>query len=215
MPDADKMTSSPTDEGDEYEILPEKDIQNLKDELRKLKDFEIMPSKKLGVQLIELNTKLDKLLSIFEEATTALQLEEGGMSFKDKMKPLVEKMNKILEQNSEIAQGIVAVADLVKDLREDMGKGVTVRESEVEPPAPAAYPGGTFTPRERAAVEAAGYDCGVIVGGRWGSGPETDPFLLKREPMLASDSSVWFQKRVNGFYEAHYLIARARGIETR
>ena len=80
---------------------------------------------------------------------------------------------------------------------------------------PFAYPGGTFTPRERAAVEAAGYDCGVIVGGRWGNGPETDPFLLKREPMLASDSSVWFQKRVNGFYEAHYLIARARGIETR
>lgn len=80
---------------------------------------------------------------------------------------------------------------------------------------PFAYPGGTFTQRERDAVERAGYDCGVIVGGRWGNGPETDRFLLKREPMLASDSTKWFQKRVSGFYEAHYLMARARGIDTR
>ena len=80
---------------------------------------------------------------------------------------------------------------------------------------PFAYPGGTFTQRERDAVQRAGYDCGVIVGGRWGNGPETDRFLLKREPMLASDSLDWFKKRVNGFYEAHYLMARARGIETR
>jgi peptidoglycan/xylan/chitin deacetylase (PgdA/CDA1 family) len=80
---------------------------------------------------------------------------------------------------------------------------------------PFAYPGGTFTQRERDAVERAGYDCGVIVGGRWGNGPETDRFLLKREPMLASDSAEWFQKRVGGFYEAHYLLARARGIQTR
>jgi peptidoglycan/xylan/chitin deacetylase (PgdA/CDA1 family) len=80
---------------------------------------------------------------------------------------------------------------------------------------PFAYPGGTFTQRERDAVAHAGYDCGVIVGGRWGNGPETDRFLLKREPMLASDSLDWFKKRVDGFYEAHYLMARARGVETR
>lgn len=80
---------------------------------------------------------------------------------------------------------------------------------------PFAYPGGTFTQRERNAVKRAGYDCAVIVGGRWGNGPETDRFLLKREPMLQSDSLDWFKKRVNGFYEAHYLVARARGIETR
>lgn len=80
---------------------------------------------------------------------------------------------------------------------------------------PFAYPGGNFTRRERDAVERSGYDCAVIVGGRWGNGPETDRFLLKREPMLASDSVEWFKKRVNGYYEPYYLIARAWGIETR
>ena len=80
---------------------------------------------------------------------------------------------------------------------------------------PFAYPGGTFTRRERDAVARAGYGCAVIVGGRWGNGRETDRWLLKREPMLASDSLDWFARRVSGFYEWHYLWARARGVETR
>jgi hypothetical protein len=137
--------ASVPDEGEDYEILPQKEISELKDELRKLKQFEITPSKKMQVSLLEVNNKLDKLLSIFEEAMTALQIEEGGLSFKEKMHPVVEKMNKILEQNSEIAQGIVAVADLVKDLREDLGKGVTVKEPMLEGGAPMPMP--QFEPR--------------------------------------------------------------------
>lgn len=80
---------------------------------------------------------------------------------------------------------------------------------------PFAYPGGRFTSRERAAVKRAGYDCAVIVGGRWGNGAETDCLLLKREPMMASDTLAWFKKRVNGYYELYYLGARMRGINTR
>jgi hypothetical protein len=137
----DEKTPGISSEGEDYEILPQKEIAELKDELRKLKEFEITPSKKMQVSLVELNTKLDKLLSIFEEATTALQVEEGGLSFKEKIKPVIEKMNKVLEQNSEIAQGIVAVADLVKDLREDLGKG-----KEISPPEPLSLPAGTFSP---------------------------------------------------------------------
>jgi hypothetical protein len=122
MPMADDDAKTTSSEGEDYEILPQKEIQELKEELRKLKEFEIMPSKKMQVSLVELNTKLDKLLNIFEEATTALHIEEGGMSFKEKISPIIEKMNKVLDQNAEIAQGIVAVADLVKELREDIGK---------------------------------------------------------------------------------------------
>lgn len=104
----------PTSE-DEYELLPHKEIEDLKDELAKLKEFEIAPSKKLQVSLLELDTKLDKLIAIFEDATHEMRIEEGGLSFTEKMKPLLEKMNKILEQNSEIASGILALADMVKE----------------------------------------------------------------------------------------------------
>jgi peptidoglycan/xylan/chitin deacetylase (PgdA/CDA1 family) len=78
-----------------------------------------------------------------------------------------------------------------------------------------AYPGGRFTQREVNAVARCGYDCAAIVGGRWGNGPETNRFLLKREPVLASDSLDWFARRVGGYYEWHYLWAKARGVQTR
>lgn len=102
---------------EEYELLPHKEIEELKEELSKLKEFEIAPSKKLHVSLMELNAKLDKLLTIFEDASHEMRVEEGGLNFTEKMKPLLEKMNKILEQNSEIASGILALADMVKGVK--------------------------------------------------------------------------------------------------
>lgn len=78
-----------------------------------------------------------------------------------------------------------------------------------------AYPGGRFTPREEQAVRAAGYDCAVIVGGRWGNGSETVRWQLKREPVMQSDTPAWFARRVNGYYEPAYVLARLRGVDTR
>jgi peptidoglycan/xylan/chitin deacetylase (PgdA/CDA1 family) len=78
-----------------------------------------------------------------------------------------------------------------------------------------AYPGGQWSKRECDAVRTTGYDCALIVGGRWGNGPETDRYLLKREPVLASDDIDWFARRVGGYYEPYYLWARMRGWATR
>lgn len=118
-------------DGEEYEILPEKAVSALREEVRKAKEFEIMPTKQLHVSLNELNSKLDRLLTIFDAASKEIKLEEGGLSFQEKMRPLIEKMNKILEQNSEIAEGIVALADMVKDFREELEtKGITVTEKK-------------------------------------------------------------------------------------
>ncbi|PIN74817.1 hypothetical protein COV18_06390 [Candidatus Woesearchaeota archaeon CG10_big_fil_rev_8_21_14_0_10_37_12] len=110
-------------EHDEYELLPHREIEDLKSELAKLKEFEIAPSKRLQVSLLELNTKLDKLITIFEDATHELRIEEGGLSFSEKMRPMLDKMNKILEQNSEIASAVLTLADMVK------GKGPTSSRS--------------------------------------------------------------------------------------
>lgn len=61
------------------------------------------------------------------------------------------------------------------------------------------YAAGRFSRRERDAAERAGYGRAVILGRRWGNGAETDPFLLKREPMLASDTLDRFKRHVNGW----------------
>jgi hypothetical protein len=111
-----KHTSTETEE---YELLPHREIEDLKEELRKLKEFEITPTKKLRISLLELNTKLDKLLKIFDEARHEIRSEEIGLGFKEKMKPLVEKMDKMLEQQADIAEGMVALADIVKGKEEE------------------------------------------------------------------------------------------------
>lgn len=121
---------------EEYELLPHREIEDLKEELSKLKEFEVAPSKKLQVSLLEVNAKLDKLITIFEDASHEMRVEEGGLSFTDKMRPLLEKMNKILEQNSEIASGILALADMVK---EKTGRTESGFETYNAPPAAAGF----------------------------------------------------------------------------
>lgn len=115
---------------DEYELLPHKEIEELKEELARLKEFEIAPSKKLQVSLLEVNKKLDKIITIFEDAAHEMRVEEGSLRFKEKMSPVLDRMNKIVEQNAELAQGILAIADMLKE------KGI-----EAAPPkAPAGLP---------------------------------------------------------------------------
>lgn len=118
---------------EEYELVPYKEIQDLKEELKKLKDVPIPSSKKLQVSMDDLAMKIDRMTAIFEEAGHEIKVEEGGMTFQEKMKPLFEKMNKVLEQNSEIAKGIVAVADLINDMKSKLDEGFVVKKEEQTP----------------------------------------------------------------------------------
>jgi hypothetical protein len=117
-----KKTKHISDETEEYELLPHKEIEELKEELRKLKEFEITPTKKLRISLIELNKKLDKLLQIFDEARHDIRTEEIGLGFKEKMKPLMEKLETLQEQQADIAEGMVALADIVKGMKKEKEK---------------------------------------------------------------------------------------------
>ncbi|MBD3361888.1 hypothetical protein GF358_03805 [Candidatus Woesearchaeota archaeon] len=142
-------------DSEEYELLPHKEIEELKEELARLKEFEITPTKKLRVSLVELNSKLDKLLDIFEDAMRQVQIEEGGMTFHEKMKPIVDKMNKILDQNAQIAEGIVTLADMLKEQKgmpkEKPFPDLPSREKEPEnkmPPMP-ERPSGVPPPPKR------------------------------------------------------------------
>ncbi len=139
-------------ETEEYELLPHREIEDLKDELRKLKEFEITPTKKLRISLIELNKKLNKLLQIFDEARHEIRTEEIGLGFKEKMKPVTEKMNRLLEQQADIAEGMVALADIVKEMKKE-------EAPKLEPalPIPRAPPASTMgPPRPRMAPPAPG-----------------------------------------------------------
>ncbi|MBI4144811.1 hypothetical protein HY493_01235 [Candidatus Woesearchaeota archaeon] len=143
---ADEETNPSEEEN--YELVPYKEIEDLKEQLKHLKDVPIPSSKKLQVSMDDLAAKIDRMTAIFEEAGHEIKAEEGGLTFQEKMKPLFEKMNKVLEQNSEIAKGIVAVADLINELKSHMEEGFTVKQSApaMEPPMPMSQTGTMMPP---------------------------------------------------------------------
>ena len=119
-----------TQEKVDYGLLPHKEIVELKEELKRLKEFDLTPTKKMEVSILDLNKKLDRLIEIFDHASHELRTEEGGLGFRDKLRPFVDKMNKILDQNAEIASGILAVADMLK------GKVPEMHRTMPRPPMP-------------------------------------------------------------------------------
>jgi len=109
-----------TPEQDEYELLPHKEIVALREELQQLK--QLPTQKHLQVGLVEVAQKIENLLDIFREAQETIRVEEGSLSLQEKLAPMMERMDKILEQNSQIAQGIVALADMLKEHKGVLGK---------------------------------------------------------------------------------------------
>lgn len=93
------------DDDTDYEIVSKKEIGRLKDEIQNLKEGELSGSAS------SIQSRLNQLLDIFKEASSSLKSEKP---FSEELESINEKLNKILDQNQQIAEGILAVADLVK-----------------------------------------------------------------------------------------------------
>ncbi|MEK6874466.1 MAG: hypothetical protein AABX52_01810 [Nanoarchaeota archaeon] len=116
------------DSSDEYEILPHKEIHELREQLTRLKE---KPTERtLQLALCEVSTKMDRLINIFEEALTMVKVEEGSLSFTEKLRPLMEKMDKILEQNSEIAAGIVGLHDFMVEVKTAVDQAIATKKED-------------------------------------------------------------------------------------
>ena len=103
---------------EDYELIPHKEIIELKDEIKKFHENAPNPNKHLQISMDELERKIDNLLEVFERAMHTMGEDEGNITFQEKMQPILHRMDKILEQNAQIADGIVAMADLVNELKE-------------------------------------------------------------------------------------------------
>jgi len=106
------------EETDNFELVPLRQIQELREELKKLKKAPLPSPQKLDISLGEVSEKMDKLISIFEEAGHQIKVHEGDLGFKEQFGDVSKRLDKVLEQNQEIAKGIVAVADLLTELKD-------------------------------------------------------------------------------------------------
>lgn len=106
---------------DEYEILPHQEIEQLRKELESLREMDITPTKKLHISIIDLNRNIEKLLDIFEEAMHEIKVEEGGLLFSDKIKPVVSRLDR-LERNMENMADVLSnvIAPALSDLHDNM-----------------------------------------------------------------------------------------------
>ncbi len=100
----------------DYEIIPLKEVKNLKDEINKLKKEKAGSHEYIiATSLDRMSTSLERLFEIFHVAAT--EIEQGGIqekSFEEKIQPIMDRLKDIEEQNKDIAEGILALADIVK-----------------------------------------------------------------------------------------------------
>lgn len=135
-----------------HETMPYKGIAELK---RSIVNLQNKPgdtsSKELLDSMAGLTQSMNNMLHLFSSAAEEMKLEERTESeLSQKIAPLIEKVNNLDKQNKTIAEGLVAIADMVKDIKEGKGEITPPKKPEVfekpKPPelSPLAPPRGTF-----------------------------------------------------------------------
>jgi len=110
----------PEDEGS-YEIMPYKEIVALKKDIESLKNSKQVSSDDLFGSLESLSKNMGNMLQLFKIAAEEMKLEQQTEeSFSSHVEPINEKLDQVIEQNKVIAEGLVAMADLVKELAEEI-----------------------------------------------------------------------------------------------
>jgi len=101
---------------EDYEIIPLEEVRKLKEEIKQLKsENENSPTSQIAYSMDKLTESLEKLFEIFNVAATDIEREKlDEKSFEEKIHPLMEKLNRIEDQNKDLAEGILALADIVK-----------------------------------------------------------------------------------------------------
>ena len=101
---------------DDYELIPHQEILDLKKELEKLK---ISPTPESRESMEKLTDAINNLLTLFKQAGAQMNIEEQEATLVEaKLKPLMDKIDQVLDQNQKIAEGVVTLAEMVKDLRD-------------------------------------------------------------------------------------------------
>lgn len=101
-------------EDEEYELLPRREIEYLKKELEKLKKNplgELKEGQTLLDSVNNLNNNIKKLIDIFAKADSDLAKEYSENN-------PAESLNIIKAQNEHIAQGLLTLADVLREMKE-------------------------------------------------------------------------------------------------
>ena len=130
---------------EEYEFLPYGDISDLKRELEGMKGKKDISVKDLHDSVQKLSHTMSDMLEIFIAASDQLKLSEKDFeSEARKHELIIARLDKIIDQNKTIAEGLVAIVDMVKEKvarpREERPKPRPVQEDTFFKPITQQYP---------------------------------------------------------------------------
>src|SRR3989338_788567 len=100
----------------DFELIPNKELLRLRKEIDNLK------SGKEGTDITEsveaLTKSIETLNELFYAATEEMKAEEKSEHvIVKKIEPLINKLDEISEQNTKIAKAIIALTDMIRDMR--------------------------------------------------------------------------------------------------
>ncbi|MBW2975265.1 hypothetical protein KY366_06105 [Candidatus Woesearchaeota archaeon] len=124
-----------------YEIMPYKEIINLEKRLAELEQKKGGPSsKELLSSMSSLTKSMNNMLQLFSSAAEEMKIEEKEEhALTIKLDPLTKKIENLESQNKTIAEGLVAIADMVQELKEEKPKRYPGKEKSKAPPRPADH----------------------------------------------------------------------------
>ena len=101
---------------EEEEFVPYKDISELKRELEGMKGRKDVPAKDIYDAVQKLAQTMTDMLEVFGAATEQMKLDEREYESESrKHEMIISKLDKLIEQNRTIAEGMVAIVEMVKE----------------------------------------------------------------------------------------------------
>jgi len=106
---------------DDFEIVPQKDFLQMKRDVDELKTNPLgatQSGKDLKSSIDNLNSTMKEMLDLFSTALETIKIDEHDKRLvEEKITPLVAKIDELSNQNEKIAKALVAIADMVKDMK--------------------------------------------------------------------------------------------------
>lgn len=97
-------------------FVPYKDISELKKEFDEMKGRKDIPAKELYDAIQKLAQTMADMLEVFGAAAEQMKLEEREYEAEArKHEMIISKLDKLIDQNKTIAEGMIAIVDMVKE----------------------------------------------------------------------------------------------------
>jgi len=171
---------------DEYEFVPYKDISELKRELEGVKDKKDISGRDIHGAVTKLTDTMNDMLGIFAGAAEQLKLEESEYESENrKHDAIIAKLEKLIDQNKTIAEGMLAIVDLVKEKFPENEKGGEIFTKDEEP---------SFAPEPKAEEEPKQF-----VRQEWKQSPQAPRPMLQMQTAMPQMPSLTFGAPLDEF----------------